>query len=236
MRNITFIMFLFINVSVFAQTTKDSFSIVFTSKNDYVNIHKNYSENSEIIGRIPAGSVELKTTWKTYYFNDDFWVEIIYGDKKGYIKRKLITRGFDELTAKNAAQMDKMLLKVTSSIQQSDAFSFKDLVYSLRGIALYDTEGEKLFNYERKELNPMFANIDDHGSFEGIFFDSALRLLESNFFIQYNDAEIRKNLPVELSNFQFISITNEDDDLELCVGLENWNNVLYISYLALLNK
>jgi hypothetical protein len=236
MKTFLILLFLFTTSLFFSQSAKDSFSIVFTSRNEFVNIYKSYSENSEIITKIPAGAIDIKTTWKTYFFNEEFWVEILYGEKKGFIKRKFITRGFDELTAKNAVQIDKILQKMTTSLQQKDAFTFKDMIYSLRGIAMYDSADGQMFRYDRKELNPMFANLSDTGTFEADFFNKVLRILETDFFIQYNNGEIRKDLPVDLVNFQFVSITNDYDDLELCVGFESWNSVIYVSFLALLYK
>jgi hypothetical protein len=236
MKNILIILIVFLTTFVFSQTEKDSFSVVFIQKTEFVNIYKSYSENSEILGKIPAGISGIISTWKTYYFNDEFWVEIIYGEKKGYIKRKYITRGFDEITAQDIGQLDKILMKMTTSLQKKDSFNFKDLIYSLRGIAFYDSKDQTMFRYERKEINPMFVNLSDNSSFESIFLNKSLNILESNFFIQYNSSQIRNSLPVELDNFQFISLANDADDYILCIGFEKWSNILYISYLAILNK
>ena len=152
------------------------------------------------------------------------------------MKRKLVTRGFDALSASDASKMDRILFKLTTSLQKKDAFTFKEMIYSLRGIAFYDADEGQLFKYERKELNPMFVNLAESGSFESAFFEKVLRILESDFYIQYNNTELRKALPAELSNFQYINVTNDFDDLQLCIGFESWNKILYISYFALLYK
>ena len=123
---------------------KDIFSIVFVNKDEYAYLHNEPDKDFDILDKIPAGYSNLKTTWDTTGDIKDSWIQIIYNDKKGWLNRKYITRGYGLFRKEEKNKIEKILINLTKSLQQKDFPVFKGLFYSIRGLAIYNVKNNEL--------------------------------------------------------------------------------------------
>ena len=122
----------FLNNFVNAQNNKDVFAIVYINEAKHAYLYKEADQSSDILDKIPAGYYGIKTTWNTAGNIDNSWIEIIYNEKKGWLNRKYITRGYGNFKQKEEKEIEKILINLTSSLQQKELSIFKNLFYSCK--------------------------------------------------------------------------------------------------------
>ena len=230
---------IFISSLIYSQNTKDTFSLVLIKDNDFLSMYKSSDSTFEEVGKIPYGTTGIKTTWKTVNNENNPWIEIIYNDKKGWVKREYLTRAFGKYGKKEKDKTIDLLINLTKSLQQEDPLSFKELFYSLRGFSVFDTNSKILKTFTYKDINRLWLGITDNkkitsnNNFKKIFAD-ILKILESDFIIEYNhDPAKNKNFPVEITNFEYVLLKCKYDprlsNITLYIGIEFWNNKPFIS-------
>ena len=220
---------------------KDIFSIVFVNKDEYAYLHNEPDKDFDILDKIPAGYSNLKTTWDTTGDIKDSWIQIIYNDKKGWLNRKYITRGYGLFRKEEKNKIEKILINLTKSLQQKDFPVFKGLFYSIRGLAIYNVKNNELCIIDFDNIKKLWDIINDKDIlnddmlWKKNLFKNILCLLEKEFKIKYNieSKNIFKKIPIELINFQFISLSYNFNrnigNTTLIIGIEFWNNKPFIS-------
>ncbi len=213
---------------LFSEYKKDLFSIVLIPKNNYLNMYLSPDDSSKIINKISAGYTNIKTTWNTVKKNNDFWIELELDGKKGWVNRIFVTRHYGVLGKNNEKEIENLLFDLTKSLQQENFDIFKNIFYSLRGINIFEIKNKKLIKYKYNELNILWKKIFKNNQNTKKIFDDILNMLESDFKIDYlenvNIADYQ--IPIELINFQFISLNYNDKTIY--IGIEFWNNKAYI--------
>ena len=228
---ISTIFFISLVYYISAEYKKDSFAIVNIPNRQYLKIYSEPDTNSSIINEIPSGFKNIIVTWRTFNDNNNYWIEIKYNNKKGWINRKYITRYFGFINKNQEKKIENLLINLTKSLQQKDYDIFKNLFYFLRGINIYNSKNKDIINFEYKELNQLWESIFEENNKSIKIFSDILQILESDFDIEYNIKNINHNLPIELKNFQYIILTY--DYKTLYIGLEFWDNEPYFCSFCL---
>ncbi len=212
--------FIFFNLLILiipinATTIKDYFSVVFVSEKAELEMFDNiYKKN--VIAKIPGGTKNLKTTWRTTREKDIYYIEIKYEDKIGWVNRAFLTRGFDLFNSKNEPDIDKILLNFTAAIQQQNGERFLKSFYSLKGCGFYINNN--FYYIEYSDIRDFFFKSLKNKDYilYGIL-EKFLMVLEKKFQIYYNEKnEEIKNIS-ELKNFQTVSLIYNDKKIIVCV-------------------
>lgn len=216
---------LFLPISLNTNTIKDYFSVVFISiENDLELFDNVYNKN--VIGKIPAGTKNLKTTWRTTREKGIYYIEIKYNDNVGWVNRAFLTRGFDPLSNKNEKDIDKLLLNFTAAIQQQNGNRFLRSFYSLKGCAFYLNNRFYYIPYN-DIINFFYKSLTDRMyDFYGLL-DKLLLVLEKKFLIYYNEKNEEIENIIELKNFQTISLICNEKKIIICI--EKIMDKFYIS-------
>lgn len=215
-------------IFIFSIYKKDLFSIVLISEGHYLNMYSSPDNSSQVINKIPAGYTNIKSTWNTINKNNDYWIELEFNEKKGWVNRKFVNRYTEISNINQEKEIENLLLNLTKSLQQKDFEIFKKIFYFLRGINIYQTSNKNFIDFKYNELNLLWEKIFNNNQNIKLIFDDMLKLLESNFNIDYFANENKTNyyIPVEIKNFQFISLSYNNKTIY--IGIELWNNKAYI--------
>jgi hypothetical protein len=212
-------------------------SIVHVGSNDTAKLQASYSEESEVLAEIPPAEKNLELTWKTQLVAEQYWIEVRYQGKTGWLKRELITREDLKLTLEQEKLVDSILFNFTKAVQLKQAEYVIEDIYFLRGFYVYDNKGNKLYFCPHAQINQLwnYALKDEKTKLKYRYlkplFENINLFLQEEFSIAFISDDITQ-LPAEIENFNRIMLIN--DQQKILVGFEFWNNEPYLTYIAYL--
>ena len=229
-----FIIILFLIIfssQLFSEYKKDAFAIVLIPNKEFLKIYEEPKNDSQIIEEIPGGFKNISVTWRTFNDEINYWIEIKYNNKKGWVNRNNLTRYFGSINNEQEKRIESLLINLTKSLQQKDYNIFKNVFYFIRGINIYNSKSKDIIKYEYKKYNILWDSLFEENNDNNTTFSQVLNVLESDFDIQYNIKSIKHSIPIEFRNFQYIILKNNVNTVY--IGLEYWLKKPYISCICI---
>ncbi len=237
MKNKLIILFVLFVFTLYSENS-GIYSVVTLPVGKFLQMKKEPKVFSSILGKIPSDYDVLKTTWKTQKVNDDYWIQCNYDGLVGWVNREFLTNYDLDTNGIDANLIDTMLYNVTKSFQKGSFSDLGGLLYPLRGLGLYSYSVGNVTFYTTESLEKGWIYYTNKkfsgGASINYYLESINTFLFSKFEIIPVVAKGDKKIHVDIMNFNYVKAVNDKE--ELYIGLEKWNNKIYIAYLALIRK
>lgn len=237
LKEILIVLFALSSLTIFSENS-GYYSIVTIPGGRFVRLREEPKIFSSSPGRVEAGYDNLKTTWKTEKTGNTYWIEVDYEGVTGWLKRDEVTLRDFNREGINSKVIDEFLYSFASAFQKGNFDEISGLIYPLRGIAFYTYSVGRVEFYEKENLAKGWGFMTDKRFSTGTrinYYISAInKFLAGKFVINEEISRRDDKIPDEIKNFTYAFAENDKE--ALYIGLERWNNKLYVSYLALLRK